>query len=110
MSTKKESPAKLADEKQVKSKTKSIEAKAPKIERLIYIGPNINKIGLQKYSVFKGKIPQNVDDLIKEIPATKRLIVSVEKFSVANTAVEMKGTAENHAYQLVKEYLKGSDR
>lgn len=72
--------------------------------RLIYIGPNLSKGILQKYTVFKGGLPSHLDEVIEHYPLIKYLFVNICELGEKEKAVNTKGSVENTAYN---EILKG---
>jgi hypothetical protein len=81
---------------------------APGPERLIYCGPNIPGGILQRYTVFKGGLPEHLGSLFEKCPAVKTLFVPVTDLPRVDQAIATKGTPEHSAYQTVLQYtLKG---
>lgn len=79
---------------------------AKKAARLIYIGPHIPGGLLLRYQVFKGGIPEHLDDLIEKCPAVKSLFVPVANFATAEQALGTTGSVENVMYIKVVQYFK----
>lgn len=86
-----------------KAKTPMKQA-ASEPERLIYCGPNIPGGILQRYTVFKGGLPEHLGSLFEKCPAVKTLFVPVTDLPRVNTAVGTKGTPEHAAFQAVLQY------
>jgi len=91
-----------------KNKEKSTRPRAfsqGKVERLIYCGPNLPGGKLTKYRVFKGGIPEYLNELIDKCPEIKMLFVPVAELTRANRAVDTKGTPEQIAYEKVMKFI-----
>ncbi|WP_425057620.1 hypothetical protein SCACP_21370 [Sporomusa carbonis] len=89
------------------SKTKEA-APAAKPERLIYCGPNIPGGILQRYTVFKGGLPEHLGSLFEKCPAVKTLFVPVTDLARSEQAIATKGTPENINFNQVLEFtMKG---
>ncbi|MBR6901240.1 MAG: hypothetical protein IKN30_04165 [Synergistaceae bacterium] len=64
------------------------------IEPVIYTGPNIFALALQKFQVFKGGLPPYVKRAIEKIPEIKSLIVPVSELEAMRAKIEKSGTLE----------------
>ncbi len=80
---------------------------APKLERLIYCGPNIPGGALQRYTVFKGGLPTHLGDLYEQCPPIKSLFVPVQELARVEQAIATKGTPEQVCFQEVVNTLRG---
>ncbi|MCB5255538.1 MAG: hypothetical protein LHW58_07850 [Candidatus Cloacimonetes bacterium] len=97
-----------SSDKEKKSKEKTMRFKAfgqVKVERLIYCGPNLPGGKLTKYRVFKGGIPEYLNDVIAGYPEIKRLFVPVADLQKAETAISTKGTPQQLAYEAVQKNI-----
>ena len=63
-------------------------------EPVIYVGPNIFPLALQKFQVFKGGLPPYVNRAIEKIPEIKSLIVPVSELEAMRAKIEKSGTRE----------------
>ncbi|WP_312117947.1 hypothetical protein [Brevibacillus reuszeri] len=72
-------------------------------EQLIYVGPNIPGGRLMQYTVFRGGIPDYLDDLLEKQPAIRQLIVPVQDLSSVQARISTPGTLEHTFYQRVKD-------
>lgn len=64
----------------------------------VYCGPTIKGIARQ-YTVYIAGVPRLLEELVKENPLAKGLIVSVEQLPETRRALEKAGTPENILYQ-----------
>lgn len=75
---------------------------APKaVERLIYLGPNLGGGALQRYTVFKGGLPQHLPELFAMYPLLTALFAPPEKLAQTERAIAQKGTPQHAAYQQI---------
>lgn len=72
-------------------------------EAVIYIGPNLGRGRLLAYTVFRSGIPEHLKDLREQNPEMDTLMIPVSdlKHGIAN--IKRTGTAENLAFQSLKE-------
>ena len=78
-------------------------------EPVIYVGPNIFPMALQKFQVFKGGLPPYVNRAIEKIPKIKSLIVHVSELEAMRAKIEKSGTREAQIfYDVQKEAEKVS--
>lgn len=68
---------------------------------LVYCGPSVRNVARQ-YTVYAGKIPEELCEFIGKHPAAGGLLVPVEKFAETRRRLETKGTAEAVLYNKVK--------
>ncbi len=45
---------------------------------LIYVGPNIPKLGMSRYTIYKGDLPSEVEAAIEKIPEIKKMLIPVD--------------------------------
>ena len=67
----------------------------------VYCGPSVRNVARQ-YTVYAGKIPEELREFISKHPAAGGLLVPVEKFAETRRRLETKGTAEAVLYNKVK--------
>lgn len=72
------------------------------IEPVIYTGPNIFPLALQKFQVFKGGLPPYVKRAIEKIPEIKSLIVPVSELEAMRAKIEKSGTLEARIFYNVQ--------
>lgn len=72
-----------------------------KPERVMYLGPNILSVGLQKNQVFKGGKPVVLSELKEKYSLIEVLFANVENINVVNESIRQKGTQANLAYQQI---------
>lgn len=63
-------------------------------EPVIYTGPNIFDMALQRFQVFKGGLPPYVSRAIEKIPEIKPLIVPVSELENMREKIDKSGTQE----------------
>ena len=87
-------------------------------EPQIYTGPNIFKMALQRFQVFRGGLPPYIKRAIEKIPEIEALIVPVEELEEMRKKIERPGTNEARLFYTVQkeaekfnaEYRKGRRR
>jgi hypothetical protein len=85
---------------------KPIPEQAPaKTERVIYCGPNLPGGLLQKHTIYKGGIPEHLNNAISKCPAIKSLFVSPAKLQAVTAAVQTTGSLENLRYQAIVKFI-----
>lgn len=65
------------------------------MKRIIYVGPSLSKSRLLHATVFIGGIPQYVNEIIKEHPWFKNLLVPADRYVETMKIVKKPGTALN---------------
>lgn len=82
------------------TKVATLETKKESSEVIVaYIGPNIPKLGLTQYQVYRGGIPAFSDIVTDEQKAKlSRLFIPIAQLSAAMEALEKKGTSYNKFY------------
>ena len=78
------------------------EDEAQNDEPVIYTGPNIFALALQKFQVFKGGLPPYVHRAIEKIPEIKSLIVPVSELEAMRAKIEKSGTREARIFYNVQ--------
>ena len=71
-------------------------------ESVIYVGPNVFSLALQKYQVFLGGLPPYVERAIEKIPGIKQLIVPVSELENMRAKIAKSGTREARIFYNVK--------
>lgn len=79
-----------------------------KKETVVYCGPTIKDV-VQKFAVFRGKIPQALAILAEELPAVANLIVPVSALSTVSRNLKKQASPENVFYNQILEHLKGAE-
>ncbi|MBR2208907.1 MAG: hypothetical protein IJ859_08905 [Synergistaceae bacterium] len=73
-------------------------------EPVIYTGPNIFPLAMQKFQVFSGGLPLYIERAIEKIPEIKQLIVPVGELETMRTKIQKSGTREARIfYNVTKE-------
>lgn len=85
--------------------SKAAKAAPKEPERLIYCGPNIPGGVLQRYTVYKGGLPEYLSALFDKCPAIKSLFVPVADLARAERAIATKGTPENAFFNEVLQFV-----
>lgn len=65
------------------------------MDQMIYVGPSISKSRLLHATVFIGGIPGYVNEIIKERPWFKNLLVPADRYTETMKIVRKPGTALN---------------
>ena len=65
------------------------------MEQMIYVGPSISKSRLLHETLFIGGIPGYVNEIIKEHPWFKNLLVPADRYTETMKIVRKPGTALN---------------
>lgn len=63
-------------------------------DTVIYTGPNIFALALQKFQVFRGGLPPYVKRAIEKIPEIEHLIVPVNELEAMRAKIDKPGTSE----------------
>ena len=71
-------------------------------EPQIYTGPNIFKMALQRFQVFRGGLPPYVKRAIERIPDIEKLIVPVSELEAMRRKTEKPGTNEARLFREVQ--------
>lgn len=71
-------------------------------EPQIYTGPNIFKMALQRFQVFRGGLPPYVKRAIEKYPAVKTFIVPVSEVEEMKQRISKAGTNESRLFDELK--------
>ena len=71
-------------------------------EQKVYIGPNVQRLGLMKNQVYLGGIPGHVQAAIAQYPEIDEMIVTIEEFTKARNDINKKGTHLHHVCEEFK--------
>ena len=71
-------------------------------EPVIYTGPNIFSMAMQKFQVYRGGLPPHVKRAIEKIPEIKELIVPVSELESMRAKIEKSGTVEARIFYNVQ--------
>ncbi len=71
-------------------------------EPQIYTGPNILKMALQRYQVFRGGLPPYVKRAIEKYPDIKTFIVPVSEVEEMKQRISKAGTNESRLFDELK--------
>ncbi|WCH46384.1 hypothetical protein [Lysinibacillus sp. OF-1] len=74
-------------------------------KQLIYVGPQVK--GVQRFSVFKGGYPKNLEEHIEKCTAFKQLFVPIQELNMVQMRLNDSSTVESMFYNKVIEYFKG---
>ena len=72
------------------------------IEPMIYTGPNVFAMNLQRFRVFRGGIPPATRRAIEKIPEIESLIVPVNELEEMRQKIEKPGTNESRLFATVQ--------
>lgn len=75
-------------------------------KRFVYCGPNLPGGMLQRYTVYKGGLPAHIEEIIKDCPEMKILMVEPAGLQKMRQDVETPGTAAQIAYSTVADFIK----
>lgn len=70
---------------------------------LIYVGPNLTRLGLVTFMQYRGGISGAIKFAIEKIPEVEKLVVPVEKLEQARADIYRKGSYLNKLYQAVEQ-------
>lgn len=73
--------------------------------QLIYVGPQVK--GVQRFSVFKGGYPKNLEEHLEKCTAFKQLFVPIQELNMVQMRLNDASTVESMFYNKVIEYFKG---
>lgn len=71
------------------------------ITKLIYIGPNITRLGLSQFQVYVGGKPVVAAKAAETAPEIERLFVPLERFAKARASLTRDGSLEQRTYAAV---------
>ena len=69
---------------------------------VIYTGPNIFALALQRFQVFRGGLPPYVKRAIEKIPEIERLIVPLNELEAMRAKINKPGTPEARFFVAVQ--------
>lgn len=84
----------------LQKKIKNIEKKT-----VVYLGPSIPNI-VAENSIFRGELPEKIQNIQKELPVIKILFVPIEKLIAAKKELTENNSAKAICYNKVLEYRK----
>ena len=70
---------------------------------LIYVGPNVTRLGLVQFQGFRGGICGAAKTASEKIPEIAKLVVPAEKLEQARADIARKGSYLNKLYQAVEQ-------
>ncbi|MCE4044559.1 hypothetical protein LXM56_10515 [Lysinibacillus fusiformis] len=73
--------------------------------QLIYVGPQVK--GVQRFSVFKGGYPKNLEEHLEKCTAFKQLFVPIQELNMVQMRLNDASTVESMFYNKIIEYFKG---
>lgn len=73
--------------------------------QLIYVGPQVK--GVQRFSVFKGGYPKNLEEHLEKCTAFKQLFVPIQELNTVQMRLNDASTVESMFYNKIIEYFKG---
>lgn len=76
-----------------------------KIERLIYVGPNLPGGRLLSGQVFKGGYPPYLEDVFNETPEVKQLFFPVDRVMEVQKKLKEPGSNEARLFSIAKQKL-----
>ena len=71
-------------------------------ETLIYTGPNILALALDRFRVFRGGLPLYVKRAIEKIPDIEKLIVPVSELENMRTKIDSPGSNEARIFNAIQ--------
>ena len=71
-------------------------------DTVVYTGPNIFSLALQKFQVFRGGLPPYVKRAIEKIPEIEHLIVPVSELEAMRAKIDKPGTPEARFFVAVQ--------
>lgn len=70
-------------------------------EKLVYIGPNLARLGLSRFQVYVGGIPKAAEKAAEQAPEIKRLFVPLAKLAKAKESLKRSGSLEQRSVNAV---------
>lgn len=83
------------------AKSKKSVAAPVVVEKLIYIGPNITRLGLSQFQVYVGGKPLVAEKAAETAPEIHRLFVPLDRFAKARASLTRDGSLEEKTYAAV---------
>jgi hypothetical protein len=101
MSTKKATETAQAEAVQAETKTETAAVKQEAaVKAVAYLGPTIKGVAVSG-TIYSAGLPEGLNEKIKEVPAIKGLLISVDKLAASSVAIQTEGTALNTLYKTV---------
>lgn len=72
-------------------------------EPLIYIGPNIFRMALRRFQVFKGGLPPYVKRAIEKLPDIQTFLIPIKELGEMKRKIERPGTNESQLFHQLQE-------
>lgn len=72
------------------------------MESVVYTGPNVWRMALQRWQVFRGGLPPYVQRAIERIPQIEQLIVPVSELEAMRRKIDKPGTNEARLFREVQ--------
>ena len=79
------------------------ESVIPDTEPLIYAGPNIYRMALRRFQVFRGGLPPYVKRAVDEIPDIQTFLISIKELGEMKRKIESPGTNESRIFHKLQE-------
>ncbi|MGE6601515.1 hypothetical protein ACQKEY_07295 [Lysinibacillus fusiformis] len=73
--------------------------------QLIYVGPQVK--GVQRFSIFKGGYPKNLEEHLEKCTAFKQMFIPIQELNTVQMRLNDSSTVESMFYNKVIEYFKG---
>lgn len=94
----------MEETKKSAGKKSGVEKTGTRNVLVVYCGPSVKGVARQ-YTVYAGALPEALENFLREHPAARGLVVSVERFAQVRKALNDSGTAEAMLYRKVRAEL-----
>lgn len=74
---------------------------------VIYTGPNLRTLGLNRWDVFRGGLQPYVKRAIEKIPDIEKLIVPVDELEETRKKIDKPGTNEARLFREIQKAARG---
>lgn len=73
---------------------------------LMYVGPNIHKLGVERYAIFKGDLPGQYEAACEKIPEIMNLLIPVDDLMKFTRNLLIPGSPERKYCKIVQDKAK----
>lgn len=84
---------------------KSKQTEHAKPVTLVYVGPSINKLGLQQFALFREARPVYTDAAVKDCPDLAELFLPVEQLNAARRDISRNGSRLQTVFNNVRSFF-----
>lgn len=72
------------------------------VRTVVYCGPNLPKLGLRRYAIFKNGYPAHVKSAMEKVADLEKMMVPVEKLAKFRSETARAGSEPHRLYNQIK--------